>query len=158
MNSRRMKWRTTLWIMVGIQAFGVGSFFLALPFIPFQIEQLGIHDPSAVAFWSGIVFSINALTGALFAPLWGDVADRIGRKKMVVRSSIFGGLTAALMGFSPNIWVLTTSRALMGVAGGFTSAAAALVGRVVYYDFSHVPCLASHCCFCITSAAFVPAA
>lgn len=126
-----MRWRTTLWIMVGIQALSVGSFFFALPFIPFQVEELGIHDPAAVALWSGIIFSINALTGALFAPLWGDVADRVGRKAMVVRSSIFGGLTAAMMAFSPNVWILTTSRALMGVAGGFTSAATALVGSIV---------------------------
>ena len=111
--------------MVGIQMLSVGSFYFALPFIPFQVEQLGVHDPAAVDLWSGIIFSINALTGALFAPLWGDVADRVGRKAMVVRSSIFGGLTAALMAFSPNVWLLTTSRALMGVAGGFTSAAAA---------------------------------
>jgi DHA1 family multidrug resistance protein-like MFS transporter len=124
------KWRTTLWIMVGIQMLSVGSFYFALPFIPFQVEQLGVHDPAAVDLWSGIIFSINALTGALFAPLWGDVADRVGRKAMVVRSSIFGGLTAAMMAFSPNVWLLTTSRALMGVAGGFTSAAAALVGSV----------------------------
>jgi MFS transporter, DHA1 family, multidrug resistance protein len=117
--------------MVGIQALSVGSFFFALPFIPFQVEELGIHDPAAVDVWSGIIFSINALTGALFAPLWGDVADRVGRKAMVVRSSIFGGLTAAMMAVSPNVALLTTSRALMGVAGGFSSAATALVGSIV---------------------------
>jgi DHA1 family multidrug resistance protein-like MFS transporter len=126
-----MPWQRTLWIMVGIQAFSVGSYFLALPFIPFQVEQLGVHDPAAVAVWSGIIFSINALTGALFAPLWGTVADRVGRKSMVIRSSLFGGFAASLMGLSPNVWLLTTSRALLGVAGGFSSAAAALVGSVV---------------------------
>jgi DHA1 family multidrug resistance protein-like MFS transporter len=117
--------------MVGIQTLSVGSFFFALPFIPFQVEELGVHDPRAVDVWSGIIFSINALTGALFAPLWGDVADRVGRKAMVIRSSIFGGLTAVLMALAPNVWLLTTARASMGVAGGFSSAAAALVGSVV---------------------------
>jgi DHA1 family multidrug resistance protein-like MFS transporter len=126
-----MSWRRTLWIMVGIQTLSVGSFFFALPFIPFQVEELGVHDPAAISVWSGIIFSINALTGALFAPLWGTVADRVGRKAMVIRSSIFGGLTAAMMAISPNVWFLTTSRALMGVAGGFSSAAAALVGSIV---------------------------
>lgn len=117
--------------MVGIQTLSVGSFFFALPFIPFQVEELGVHDPRAVAVWSGVIFSINALTGALFAPLWGDVADRVGRKAMVIRSSIFGGLFAATMAVSPNIWIFTTMRALTGVAGGFSSAAAALVGSIV---------------------------
>lgn len=124
-------WRTTLWIMVGIQTFSVGSFFFALPFIPLLVQQLGIHDPAQVDAWSGVIFSINALTGALVAPIWGGVADRVGRKAMVVRSSIFGGLTAAMMAASPNVFILTTSRALMGVAGGFSSAAAALVSSIV---------------------------
>jgi MFS transporter, DHA1 family, multidrug resistance protein len=36
-----------------------------------------------------------------------------------------------LMAFAPNVWLLTTARASMGVAGGFSSAAAALVGSIV---------------------------
>jgi DHA1 family multidrug resistance protein-like MFS transporter len=126
-----MPWRRTLWIMVAIQTLSVGSFFFALPFIPLLVQQLGVHDKGAVDMWSGLIFSINALTGALVAPIWGNVADRVGRKSMVVRSSIFGGLTAAMMGLSPNVLLLTGSRALMGVAGGFSSAAAALVGSIV---------------------------
>jgi DHA1 family multidrug resistance protein-like MFS transporter len=35
------------------------------------------------------------------------------------------------MAFSPNVWIFTTMRALTGVAGGFSSAAAALVGSIV---------------------------
>ena len=117
--------------MVGVQAFSNGSFNVALPFIPLLVQQIGIHDPAAVAAWSGLLLSINALTGAIFAPLWGSVADRVGRKAMVVRSSIFGGLTAALMALAPNIILLIAARAAMGVAGGFSSAAAALVGSIV---------------------------
>jgi DHA1 family multidrug resistance protein-like MFS transporter len=117
--------------MVAIQTVSVGSFFLALPFIPLLVQQLGVHDKASVDIWSGIIFSINALTGALFAPIWGNVADRVGRKSMVVRSSIFGGLTATMMALSPNVWLLTSSRALMGVAGGFSSAASALVASIV---------------------------
>ncbi len=124
-------WRRKLWLMVGVQAFSNGSFNVALPFIPLLIQEIGIHDRASVAAWSGLVLSINALTGAIFAPVWGSVADRVGRKAMVVRSSIFGGLTAALMALAPNIYLLVTARALMGVAGGFSSAAAALVGSIV---------------------------
>jgi DHA1 family multidrug resistance protein-like MFS transporter len=117
--------------MVGVQAFSNASFNVALPFIPLLVQQIGVHDPAAVRSWSGIILSINALSGAIFAPLWGSIADRVGRKAMVVRSSIFGGLTAALMALSPNVWLLLGSRTAMGVAGGFSSAAAALVGSIV---------------------------
>lgn len=117
--------------MVAIQTLSVGSFFFALPFIPLLVQQLGVHDKAAVDIWSGIIFSINALTGAIFAPFWGNVADRVGRKRMVVRSSLFGSLTAALMALAPNVWLVTTARALMGVAAGFSSAAATLVASLV---------------------------
>ena len=92
---------------------------------------MGVTNPAAVAAWSGIVLSVNALTGALFAPLWGSVADRVGRKRMVIRSSIFGGLGAALMALAPNVYLLAAARAALGIAGGFSSAAAALVGSIV---------------------------
>ena len=124
-------WRRNFWLLVAVQAFSNGSFNVALPFIPLLIQQLGVREPAAVAAWSGIILSINALTGALFAPLWGSVADRIGRKSMVVRSSIFGGIGAALMALSPNVYILLATRAAQGVAGGFSSAAAALVGSIV---------------------------
>jgi MFS transporter, DHA1 family, multidrug resistance protein len=125
------RWRRNFWLMVAVQAFSNGSFNVALPFIPLLIQQLGVHEPAAVAAWSGIILSINALTGALFAPLWGSMADRIGRKAMVVRSSIFGGIGSILMGLAPTVPLLLAARAAQGVAGGFSSAAAALVGSIV---------------------------
>ena len=130
-NRARMNWRRNLALLVGVQAFSNGSFNFALPFIPLLIQELGIREPSAVAAWSGIILSVNALSGAIFAPIWGSMADRVGRKAMVVRSSIFGGLTATLMALAPNVVLLLGARALMGVAGGFSSAAAALVGSIV---------------------------
>lgn len=126
-----MQWRATLWLIVGVQAFSNASFNVALPFIPLLVQEVGVHDPAAVRTWAGIILSINALSGAIFAPIWGSVADRVGRKAMVVRSSIFGGLTAIGMALAPNVWVLLIARTLMGVAGGFSSAASALVGSIV---------------------------
>jgi DHA1 family multidrug resistance protein-like MFS transporter len=126
-----MEWRSKLWLMVSVQAFSNAAFNCALPFIPLLVQQLGVHEAGAASVWSGVILSINALTGAIFAPVWGSVADRVGRKAMVVRSSIFGGITAALMALAPTVWLVLAARAAMGVAGGFSSAAAALVGSIV---------------------------
>ncbi len=117
--------------MVGIQAISAAAFGFSLPFMPLFIAQLGVHPLSNVSWWSGIVGSINFFMAALFAPVWGSLADRVGRKPMVVRSSIFGCITSALMGISQNVWELTGSRALMGMFSGFASAATALVGSQV---------------------------
>src|SRR3984885_1290423 len=117
--------------MVVIQAISATAFSISLPFLPLFIQQLGVHPLSKVEEWSGIVGSINFLAAALCAPIWGTLADKFGRKAMVVRSSIFGAITSALMGASMNIWELTGARALMGMFGGFSSAATALVAAKV---------------------------
>jgi DHA1 family multidrug resistance protein-like MFS transporter len=126
-----VQWRVTFWMMVAIQAISATAFSISLPFLPLFIQQLGVHPLSKVEEWSGIVGSINFLAAALCAPIWGTLADKFGRKAMVVRSSIFGAITSALMGASLNIWELTGARALMGMFGGFSSAATALVAAKV---------------------------
>jgi MFS transporter, DHA1 family, multidrug resistance protein len=126
-----VNWRVTFWLMVTIQTISAGAFSISTPFLPLFIQQLGVHPLSSVEQWAGIVGSINFLGGALFAPVWGMLADRFGRKAMVVRSSIFGAITSVLMGLSMNIFELTGARALMGVFGGFSSAATALVASQV---------------------------
>jgi MFS transporter, DHA1 family, multidrug resistance protein len=117
--------------MVGIQTISAASFGFSLPFMPLFIAQLGVHPLSNVSLWAGIVGSINFLMAALFAPFWGSLADRVGRKPMVIRASIFGCITSALMGLSQNVWQLTAARATMGMLAAFASAATALVGSQV---------------------------
>ena len=117
--------------MVCVQAISSMAFSISIPFLPLFIQQLGVQPRSSVEEWSGIVGSINFIFAATFAPMWGALADRLGRKAMVVRASLFGAITSALMGASQNIWELTGSRALMGMFGGFSSSANALVASAV---------------------------
>jgi DHA1 family multidrug resistance protein-like MFS transporter len=36
--------------------------------------------------WSGLLFSAAFVTGALISPYWGSIADKYGRKPMILRS------------------------------------------------------------------------
>lgn len=117
--------------MVAIQIISACAFSIALPFMPLFLQQLGVHPLSQVEEWAGIIGSTNFLTAAICAPIWGSLADRYGRRAMVIRSSIGGAITTALMGLSGNVWQLVGTRALMGATGGFSSAATALVASKV---------------------------
>ena len=117
--------------MVAIQIVSACAFSIALPFMPLFLQQLGVHPLSQVEEWAGIIGSTNFLTAAIFAPVWGALADRFGRRAMVIRSSIGGAITTALIGLSSNVWQLVGTRALMGATGGFSSAATALVASKV---------------------------
>lgn len=120
--------------MVGVQAIMSLSFSVSGPFLPLYISELGVHPTAAVDAWSGVITSINALTAALLSPLWGALADRHGRKAMVIRSSIAACIFNALLGLSQNVWQLFFVRAVSGVFGGFAAAAMALVGTQVPED------------------------
>jgi DHA1 family multidrug resistance protein-like MFS transporter len=117
--------------MVGVQAIMSFAVTSSAPFLPLFIIQLGVHPLARVELWAGAIASINFLFAALFSPFWGSLADRSGRKAMVLRSSSAICVFMALMGLARDVWQLFGLRALMGVFSGFSATAMALVGTQV---------------------------
>jgi DHA1 family multidrug resistance protein-like MFS transporter len=117
--------------MVTVQALMSFAFSVSGPFLPLFIIQLGVKPVAAVSAWAGVIASINFLMAAIFSPVWGGIADRTGRKAMVIRSCIAIAIFTALMGTVQNVWQLFTARACMGIFSGFSAAAIALVGTQV---------------------------
>ena len=125
------QWRRTLWVMVGIQFIMTGAFSVLSPIMPLLLPDLGVETASAVNLWAGILSGVTSFVAAFASPIWGRVADRRGRKLMLLRSSLAVGVFTALMGVAANVWQFFLFRALMGVFAGFSSAAIALVASQV---------------------------
>jgi DHA1 family multidrug resistance protein-like MFS transporter len=121
------QWQRTLWAMVGIQFVMTAAFSMLSPIMPLFLPVLGVGSASAIAMWAGILAGTTSFVAAFASPLWGRLADRHGRKLMLLRSSIAVGVFAALMGAAANVWQVFACRALMGVFAGFSSTAIALV-------------------------------
>ncbi len=121
------QWQRTLWAMVGIQFVMTMSFSMLTPIMPLFLPVIGVHSESAIDLWAGILAGVTSFVAAFASPLWGRLADRHGRKLMLLRSSVAIGLFAGLMGAAGNVWQLFAFRALMGVFAGFSSTAIALV-------------------------------
>jgi DHA1 family multidrug resistance protein-like MFS transporter len=117
--------------MVTVQALMSFAFSVSSPFLPLFIIQLGVKPIAAVSVWAGIIASINFLMAAIFSPIWGGIADRTGRKAMVIRSCVAIAVFTALMGLTRNVWQLFALRACMGIFSGFSAAAIAMVGTQV---------------------------
>jgi DHA1 family multidrug resistance protein-like MFS transporter len=66
----------------------------------------------------------------VFAPVWGVLADRYGRKPMVLRSMVGGAIILLMMGYSRNVYDLVILRFLQGILTGTVSASVALVSSV----------------------------
>ena len=125
------QWRRTLWVMVGIQFVMTGAFSVLSPIMPLLLPDLGVDTASAVNLWAGILSGVTSFVAAFASPIWGRVADRRGRKLMLLRSSLAVGVFTALMGVAANVWQFFLFRALMGVFAGFSSVAIALVASQV---------------------------
>lgn len=122
-----LNWKRNLTI-AWIGCFLTGAAFsLVMPFLPLYIEQLGVSGHSALNIWSGLVFSITFLFSAIASPLWGGLADRKGRKLMLLRSALGMAIVMMLMGLAQNIWHLLILRACLGLLGGFIPNANALI-------------------------------
>ncbi len=113
--------------MVVVQFVMTASFTMIAPIMPLLLPQLGVHDASRIDLWAGILNAINFLVAAVASPLWGALADRHGRKLMVLRCSLAVCVFTFLMGFARNVWQLLALRGLMGAFSGFSAAAIALV-------------------------------
>ena len=122
-----MIWRRNLYILFGLQVLSMVGFSMVFPFLPLYIKELGISSWGTVEFWSGMVFSSQAITMMISAPLWGAVADRYGRKLMLIRATLGAAILIAIMGFVQNAEQLTLLRAIQGLVSGTIPAANALV-------------------------------
>ncbi|CAI1499287.1 Tetracycline resistance protein, class C [Serratia quinivorans] len=120
----------------------LGCFFTGLamsqilPFLPLYVEQLGVSGHQSLSIWSGLVFSGTFLVSALVSPLWGSLADRKGRKLMLLRASLGMAVVIALQGMVTNVYQLFALRALMGLTSGYIPNAMALVASQVPRDKS----------------------
>jgi len=121
-------WRRNLAICVFGSFTTLVSLSMLLPFLPLYVQQLGVKSTGAVVQWSGVAFGVTFLGTALTAPLWGQLADRFGRKPMLVRAAIGMAVVMSTIGLAHNIYELVALRFAAGLIGGYASASMVMIG------------------------------
>lgn len=120
------QWRKNL-IILWIGSFVTSaSFSMVVPFLPLFLLHLGVKHH--VEIWSGMLYSVPFICGAAIAPYWGSLADKYGRKPMILRSGFALFLIYVLTAFVRNPWEVLGLRALQGLLTGYIPSAIALVG------------------------------
>jgi DHA1 family multidrug resistance protein-like MFS transporter len=117
--------------MVGVQFVMSISFSILSPIMPLFLPQLGVHSVQAIDLWAGVIASVTSFIGIFTAPIWGSMADRYGRKLMVLRSTFGIAIFTALIAVATSPWHVLGFRAGMGALAGFNSAATVLVATQV---------------------------
>lgn len=127
----RPTWQRTLLVVWIAEFVALIGFAMVMPFLPFYVQDMGVTDEAQVKFWSGLLFSSQAITMAIFAPIWGSLADRYGRKLMLERAMFGATVIVTLMGFARTPQQLLLLRALQGCLTGTVPAATTLIASVV---------------------------
>ncbi len=120
-------WKRNLivcWLGAFVTALGLSQI---APIMPLYIKQLGIHDISTIEQISGVAFGVTFVVLAIFSPIWGYAADKIGRKPMLLRASIGMSIVISTMGLAQNIYQLIGLRMLQGVVAGYSTACMTLI-------------------------------
>jgi len=123
-------WKRTFYSAFIAQILSIVGFAFCFPFLPFFIKELGVESTADQAWWAGVVMSAAGVTLALFAPIWGMLADKYGRKCMVLRAMFCGTVIMFLMSLVQTVPQLIVCRLLQGAFTGTVAASVALVAGV----------------------------
>ncbi|MGY5340057.1 MFS transporter [Levilactobacillus spicheri] len=130
------QWRRNLAVLwLGTFIAGMG-FSEIMPFLSLYVDDLGTFSKGELTMYSGVTYAVTFLVIALVSPIWGRLADRKGRKLMLLRSSAGMAVVIGLMGFVTNIWQLIGLRFLQGLFAGYIPNASALVAAETPRDKS----------------------
>jgi DHA1 family multidrug resistance protein-like MFS transporter len=122
-----ISWRRNLYVIVAVEFAVLLAYGFSNPFMPYYIQDMGSFTDSQAAFWSGLATTAFGLTMFLSGLVWGILADRWGRKPMVLRAILGVAVISAGMGLAPNVYWVVGLRAAQGLFSGTMAAASAMV-------------------------------
>ncbi|XP_073289562.1 protein ZINC INDUCED FACILITATOR 1-like isoform X2 [Primulina huaijiensis] len=103
---------TFVWIVTLCAALPISSLF---PFLYFMIRDFHIAKREEdISFYAGYVGSSFMLGRALTSLLWGLVADKYGRKPIILFGTIIVVILNTLFGLSVNFWMAISTRFILG--------------------------------------------
>jgi DHA1 family tetracycline resistance protein-like MFS transporter len=111
--------RPVLFLAVFIHLLGFG---ILIPLLPYFAETYG-----ATGFAVGMLNTSYSFMQFLFAPVWGRLSDRIGRRPVLLGSLIVTGVSYVIFAVSGSLIVLFLSRIMAGIAGATISTAQAYI-------------------------------
>ncbi len=107
----------TIWSTVAIDLVGFG---IILPVLPLYAECYGA-SPATI----GVLLASFSIAQLLFAPVWGAVSDRVGRKPVLVLSLVGTAVGSMVTGLAGSLPLLFVGRLLDGASGASVSVAQA---------------------------------
>ena len=101
------------------------GFAIIAPLLPFVAERFGA-SPLGVT----LLFALYSLMQLLFAPLWGQMSDRVGRRPVLLLSYVGSAVSYAFFAFAPTLVLVFAARALAGMMGSSIAVTKAYIADI----------------------------
>lgn len=118
-----------IWLTVFIDLIGFG---IVVPLVPLFSKHFGAHG-----FIIGVVIASFSAMQFVFAPIWGRLSDRIGRRPVLLGSTlgavgsyILFAVSCGLENHTAALWLMVASRAFAGICGGNITVAQAYIADI----------------------------
>ncbi len=107
-------------VLIDLMGFGI-----VLPLLPYYGARF-YASPLQI----GLLYSVYSFSQLIFSPIWGAWSDRLGRRPIMLLSTLGSAASYVVFSFSHSLPILFFSRILAGVMGGNIAAAQAYVADV----------------------------
>ena len=134
-KNKTVPWKVQMVMIWASQALSLMGFSFSLAFAPYFIqEDLGVGIGQGLEMWVALFTSSTAVTMALAAPVWGWLADRHGKRIMLLRANFGGAACMSLMAMVTSPGVLIALRSVQGLLTGTMTAAQTYLSASVPSD------------------------
>jgi multidrug resistance protein len=105
-----MKTKSALPILFIVMFLVMVGFGIIIPVLPFYAKQIGANPTEL-----GLLMSVYSLMQLIFAPIWGQVSDRIGRKPVMMIGIAGLAVSFFIQAISTTLWMLFVARIIGGI-------------------------------------------
>ena len=114
--------KASLWTLLSVVVIDLIGFGVVIPILPFYAKSYG-----ASATVLGVLLTSYAAMQFFFAPVWGRISDRFGRRPVMLFTIAGTGLALLALGLAPSLAWLFAARILGGAFGANISVATAYI-------------------------------
>ena len=121
-------WLRNVILITVAQFFAQVAFCAAMTFMPFWFKDVAmIKDQGSLSMYVAIYNVAGNLSFCVFAPIWGVLGDRYGRRIMLLRATLGGAILTPIMAFIASPDLMIVHRLALGALVGTVTAAQTLI-------------------------------
>jgi MFS transporter, DHA1 family, tetracycline resistance protein len=105
------------------------GFGLIIPIVPFYLEDM-VHAPEQIGKIIATMIMAYSLMQFIFAPIWGRLSDKIGRRPVILISLAGTAVTHIWFAMATEVWMLYASRILTGIFAATIPSATAYISDI----------------------------